>query len=277
MLMTIISALIGAIATTLISVFGNIISAPIDFWKPILLFIGTTIGGCALLILFAFVVTLPVNTKKPVNKPSKFYFALYNFVNEFLVVWSGARVKVKGETDLGEGPFLFVINHRSRFDTMILSVIFKKYRPLMVSKPSNFKIPIAGPAIHKSGFISMPKDDMKGSLEAVLKATDYIKGGYYSIGLCPEGTRNKNKRGLLPFKNGCLKIAMRANVPIVVITVEGTEKIAKNFPFKLTRVYFDVLKVINPDEYQGKTTNQVGDEIRSLMLNNISSYKKIED
>ncbi|MBR2933902.1 MAG: hypothetical protein IKC33_06280, partial [Clostridia bacterium] len=70
----------------------------------------------------------------------------------------------------------------------------------------------------------------------------------------------------------CFKIPLRANVPIVVTTIEGTEKIHKNFPFKRTRVYLDVLKVIKPCEYEGKTATVVGQEVRALMLENLKRY-----
>ncbi len=277
MLMTIISAIMGAGFTALITVLGGLYTDISDIWIPILLFIGCTVGSALLLIVLLFIATSFINVHKPVKKPSKFWFCMYNIVNSFLILWSGIDLKINEKEKLGEGPYMFVINHRSNFDTMIVSKVYKKYKPLMVSKPGNFKIPIAGPAIHKSGFLLMPKTDPKNALAVIGQAVDYLKEGEYSIGICPEGTRNKHRRDLLPFKNGCFKIALRAGVPIVVLCVNGTENITKNFPFKRTKVYLDLIKVIKPEEIENKHTSEIGEEVRALMYECINSYGPIEE
>lgn len=277
MLMTLISAIMGAALSALITVSCGLVTDFADIWIPILLFIGCTVGSAFLIIFVLFIATLFINTKKPVTKPSKVWFALYNMVNSFLIVWSGMDIKINEREKLGDGPYLFVVNHRSNFDPMIVSKVYKKYKPLMVSKPANFKIPIAGPAIHKSGFLLTPREDPKLALNTIAKAVGYLNQGEYSIGLCPEGTRNKHRRDLLPFKNGCLKIALRSGVPIVVLCLDGTEKVAKNFPFKRTKVYLDLIKVIKPEEIAGKHTAEVGEEIRNLMHDCIASHAPIEE
>lgn len=279
--MTLISAIIGIVCSLIITIANDLCAHVYDLWIPILLFLGFTIAGMLLMIVVIFIITLFVDMKKPVDKPSKFWFALYNFVNDYLVFWSGANVKICENEKLGKGPYLFVINHRSNFDTMIMSKYYKKHKILMVSKPGNFKIPIAGPAIKKSGFLSMPRDDARASLKVVLKSADYLKEENYSIGICPEGTRNKSGEGLLPFKNGCFKIAIKANVPIAVFCVSGTQKIHKNFPLKRTNVYFNLLKVITPEEYKGKSTTEIGNMVRDLMYDDLEKYepttRRIED
>lgn len=273
MFMTLLSAVLGAATAVLVTAQCGLFSGIKDIWIPLLLFIGFTVLAAALIILTLFIATLFVNKKKEQEKPDKVWFCLYNIVNSFLCFWSGMSVERTENEKLGDGPYFFVTNHRSNFDTMLISMYYKKYKPLMVSKPGNFNIPIAGPAIHKAGFLCMPKDDPRKSLTVVNKASEYLKEGEYSIGLCPEGTRNKDGIDLLPFKNGCFKMATKANAPIVVICINGTEKVHKNFPFKRTKVYFDLIKVIKPDEYQGKTTTEIGDEIRRLMLENINSHQ----
>lgn len=275
--MTITCAVIGALLSAVITVANNLYGGISDIWIPVCLFIAFTVAAAAVIILTVFFVSLFIDVKKPIKKPNKVWFAIYNFINSFLVLWSGVNLKITENEKLGKGPYLFVINHRSNFDTMIVSVLYKKYKPIMISKPDNFKIPVAGAAIHESGFLCMPRDDIRGALDVVNQAVSYLEEGEYSIGLCPEGTRNKHGRGLLPFKNGCLKIAVRAKVPIVVLCVDGTEKIHKNFPFKRTKVYFDLIKVITPEEYEGKNTAKLGEEISSLMLKTINSHQKIED
>lgn len=274
MLMTMLCAVIGAVIAAVITVFGNLVNDVSDIWIPVVLFLGCTVAVALVIIVSILIASLFINVKKPLKKISRFWWALYNFVNPFLIFWAGIDVKKTEYETLGDGPYLFVVNHRSNFDTMLISKYYRKYDILMVSKPGNFKIPIAGPAIYKSGFLCMPRNDPRGALNVVNKAVDYLKAGKYSIGICPEGTRNKTGIDLLPFKNGCLKMATRANVPIVVICINGTENVHKRFPFRRTKVYFDLIKVIQPEEYQGKSTNDLGAEISLLMQEKIDEHNK---
>ena len=73
----------------------------------------------------------------------------------------------------------------------------------------------------------------------------------------------------------CKVLIIRSTVR-VGYTREMAEKLHKNFPFKRTRVYFDLIKVIKPEEYEEKNTVKLGEEIGELMLKTINSHQKIE-
>lgn len=272
MLLTLVALGVGLVLAALLPALMGLVKSYVDLWIPVVIFVCGFAATVAVVFIFAILLGFTVNQKKPIKKPSRFFFFLYNLINSFLVLWSGARVVLKEDVKLDPSvSYFMVVNHRSKFDTMIMSVVYKKFKPLFVSKPENFKIIMAGPAIYKSGFMSMPKDDPKGAVKTVLKAVEYLKGGR-SVGICPEGTRNKENRNLLPFKNGCFKIPMRARAPIAVFTIEGTQKIHKNFPFVKTLVYLDLIKVITPEEYEGLTTGELGNRVRQMMLDNIDTY-----
>ena len=267
------SLILSAIGTVLITLLCGLLNSIKDIWIPLVIFVGIFIGIIGLVVLSWIPFALAVNTKEPIKKPSKFYYFLYDMAVDLFVFWSGAKVIINDNgIKLGEGPYFFTVNHRSKFDTMILNVIYKKQKIRFVAKTENFKIPIVGPVIYKSGFLQLKRDDNREALKTVLKAVEYLKNKEFSVGLCPEGTRNQQGRWILPFRSGCFKIPMRANVPIVVTTLDGTEKISKNFPFKRTKVYLDVLKVIEPSEYASKTATEVGVEVRSMMVENLKKY-----
>ena len=266
-------ALVGsATATFLIVYFGGLVGSFVDVWKPILLFAGLFIAFVALFFVFAFAVTAFIDIKKPIKKPSKFYTWLYYTVNAFLVRFFGVKLTVNGEAVPNE-PCVFIMNHRSNFDPMILSDKYKKNKILHVSKPGNFKIPIAGPAIHKAGFLAIDRANDREALKTILKAVDYVSQGY-SIGIFPEGTRNKDGLDLLPFRAGAFKIATKAKAPIVVIAAHGTQDIKHNFPLKRTAVTLDVLAVLRYEDYKDKTTAEISDTCAALMQADIDSKKQ---
>jgi 1-acyl-sn-glycerol-3-phosphate acyltransferase len=70
---------------------------------------------------------------------------------------------------------------------------------------------------------------------------------------------------LLPFHDGVFRIAQKAYAPVVVLTVRGTEKIKKNYPFHKTTFYFDVSAVYDKDTVKRTRTSELGAQIYNLM------------
>ena len=102
-------------------------------------------------------------------------------------------------------------------------------------------------------------------MTAINSAAEMLKEDAVSVGVYPEGTRSKTGE-LLPFHNGVFKIAQKANVPMVVSVIQGTEQIHRNFPFHHTDVYVDFIEVIPSEELAGKRTNVIGERVRADIL-----------
>ena len=80
----------------------------------------------------------------------------------------------------------------------------------------------------------------------------------------PEGTRSHGT-AMLPFHSGSFKIAQKAGVPIVVGTVEGTERIARNVPWRRSHVYVRIREVIPAETVKAATTNALTEDICGKM------------
>ena len=102
-------------------------------------------------------------------------------------------------------------------------------------------------------------------MKTILDAVDLIKRDEVSIVVYPEGTRSK-KFKLLKFHAGVFKIAQKANVPIVVATIQGGELVKDRYPFRRTHVYIDVLDVFDREKVKSHTTDELSNEARQLML-----------
>ena len=207
--------------------------------------LGILFGLFLLYALFLLVCSLFINPKKEYENHSRFYRALLNGATAFAMKIMRIRIHTNGLEKVPHDTknLLFVSNHRSNFDPIITWHIFKKWQPAFVSKASNFKIPIFGRFIRKCCFMAIDRENPRNALKTILKAAELLKKGKVSIGIYPEGTRSKECK-LLPFHNGVFKIAQKANADIVVLAVSGTEQIHKNYPFRHTDVYLDVLEVI---------------------------------
>ena len=178
------------------------------------------------------------------------------------------RVHVSGiEKIPKDTKVLFVSNHRSNFDPIITWYILKKWKIAFVSKPSNFKIPFFGRIIRKCCFMPIDRENPRNAIVTINKAAKLLKKQEVSIGIYPEGTRSKNGQ-LLPFHNGVFKIAQKAQMPLVVLSITGTEKISGRTPFQPTDVYLDVLEVFPGENIKEIKTETIGMMVRHLILTN---------
>ena len=268
-----IICLIESVVTTVIlTVFGGFVNGVQDIWKPVLLLVGLAIGYFVLFAVFAFFATAFIDVKKPIKKPSAFYNWLFLSYNAFLIRMFRVKLVVENGEIVPKEPSVFIMNHRSNLDPMLLVNKYKKRKLMLVSKPQNFKVPIAGPAIHKVGFLAIDRENDREALKTILKAIDYVSKGY-SIGIYPEGTRNKDGLDLLPFRAGAFKIATKAKAPIVVTAIHGTERIKKNFPLKPTEVTLNVIAVLRYDDYKDMTTAEISDRCAELIQADIDKRK----
>lgn len=223
-------------------------------------------------LYFAFleVLALLVDPNKEYNTHSRFYRNILNF-STGVVFWLGrVHFEVSGmEKVPADGRFLLVSNHKSNFDPLACWYIFRKYDIAFISKPANFKIPFFGRMIRKCCFMAIDRENARNALETIHRAVTLLDHDVVSIGAYPEGTRNKAPGyDLLPFRPGLLKIAQKAKVPIVVISMKGTPDI--RYFFRRNTVRLHVLETIPVEEVTACTTNALTDRIAAEMAADLS-------
>ncbi len=245
-------------------------------WYHILIFLGMCIAfifaGVLLYVVLLLVGSLCLNKKKEVNKVSRFYCMIVRETMIMLLFFSRARVHIEGKEKLPKDTkFLLVANHRSNYDPITSVVKFGRNDMIFVSKPENFNIPIAGAFMHKAGFIPIDRDNPKNALVTINKAAEYLKNQEASVGIFPEGTRNRTEETLLEFKNGAFKIATKAQVPIVVVAMKNMGQVKKNFPWKSTKVSAKIVDVITKEEVMASNTAELSKRARAAMLSYLES------
>lgn len=136
---------------------------------------------------------------------------------------TGTQVKVIGlEHVPKEGPVLFVGNHQGNFDIPIALGYLPK--PLgFISKIELQKLPLVNRWMERLECVFLDRKDLRQSLRAMNQAAEILKSGH-SMVIFPEGTRSKGPK-MGEFKPGSLKIAIKAGVPIVPFTINGSYQI----------------------------------------------------
>lgn len=236
--------------------------------------IGTFVGLIVVYLLFLFICTLFYDINKPVEgKAKKFHLWNVSQVVYGINRISGARPVYEGlELIPKDRRYILVANHLSNLDPMLFMTHLIRDKIMFISKPSNFKAPIAGPFIHMCKFLSIDRENAKNALETINTAAGFINSGELSVGLFPEGTRSKD--GVLhEFHEGVFMLARKTNAPIVVVTMKDTDKVHKNFPLKTTKVYAKVVRVIEPEEYKGKRTAEISSMVHDIISEDLYGAK----
>lgn len=229
------------------------------------------------LILLPFVILficgLFVNPKKEYDDDSKFFRFLLYTSTAFAIWLLRIRIHTTGIENIPEDTLpLFVSNHRSCYDPVLQWHVLKKWNPAFISKPENFKVPFFGRIIRKCCFLAIDRESPKKALLTINRAARLIKKGEVSIGVYPEGTRSKTCE-LLPMHSGVYLIAQKACVPIVVLTVTGTENIHKRTPFRASDIYIDVVDIISTEDVKAVKTDVLGERITAKMAEKLDSVK----
>ncbi len=264
--------IIIALSVVAAAVFSalNIVS-PVQLWILPVSFVVCVVGFSLLFWFLLWLCCFYVPVGKEYEKPSRFHLFLLNAAYWFVCSAARAKIHVTGLEKLPKDKrFLFVSNHLSRFDNMAQCVALRKEPLVFISKPSNFKIPIGRHLMTRCCYISIDRDSPKKAVKSIMKAAELISSGAASVGVYPEGHRGTSY-DLQEFKAGCFKAASKSGCPVVVSTICGTEKIHKNFPFRKTHIYIDILEVT---EIGSEKTTEFVPKIKSIMQNNLEKYKE---
>lgn len=155
-----------------------------------------------------------------------------------LVKFAGVTVVTTGEEKISaERSVLFVSNHQGNFDIPLLLGYIEKPKAF-IAKIELLKFPMINTWMTQMKCVFMDRSDVRQSLKVINQAATHLKEGY-SMVIFPEGTRSKGEN-LGEFKPGSLKLAVKAGVPIVPITISGSYKIMEQNGFKIQPAHVEI-------------------------------------
>ncbi|KAJ6014905.1 20S cyclosome subunit (BimA/Nuc2/Cdc27) [Penicillium herquei] len=135
---------------------------------------------------------------------------------------TGVRFEItEGEEYLSTRPAIFVGNHQTELDVLMLGHIFPPYCSV-TAKKSLRMVPFLGWFMWLSRTVFIDRANRATAMKAFDGAVDEMRTHRQSVFIFAEGTRSySDEPTLLPFKKGAFHLAVKAGVPIVPVVVEN--------------------------------------------------------
>lgn len=231
--------------------------------------------------ILLIIVTLPIYAVlllvKLFNKPAcaKASQAVVRVMFKVLMFTVGAKITVNGVENVPlDTPVLYAGNHRSYADIALAYMTAPNMVGFMAKKQIK-KVPGLNWWMANMNCLYLDREDVRKDLKTILVAIDKIKEGY-SIFVMPEGTRNHGEE-LLPFRDGCFKIAEKSGCPIVPVAVTRTDELYElHRPFiRSAKVTIRYGKPISTADMSREDKKMLSSKVRESLEELIEEDKKL--
>jgi 1-acyl-sn-glycerol-3-phosphate acyltransferase len=177
----------------------------------------------------------------------------------------GVEVDVRGLEDFDKnGTYIYMCNHVSNLDPAIVVPMIPRRTSVMVKKEL-FAVPLLSKAMMLASFVPVDRRNREAAIASMEHATDVMKAGV-NMTAFPEGTRSPDGK-LLPFKKGPFHLAMESGVPVLPMTIFGTEKMMPKNTWKIGKGKATLIfhPPISPKDFSDK------DELMKAVRDKIAS------
>lgn len=178
--------------------------------------------------LIGFCSSLP-KLNKFLKKPEKFTssekFKFLQIQAEKSLALVNINLNIKGKKNIPSEPVLFVVNHNSMLDSFILvSSVDRPIGCIIADEPIWRNMPIVSKWTQIIKCVYLNRKSNREGIKSIIQASENILSGH-SMAVFPEGdlTWIKDPNSLVAdFRNGALKIAYKANCPIVPLVIKNS-------------------------------------------------------
>lgn len=175
------------------------------------------------------------------------------------------RLHISGTEHMLPGQaYVIVSNHQSLADIPLVAHL--RVDAKWMGKAELFRIPVIGWMFTMSGEVPVERGDRRKAAQALLHCARYLKKGL-SLVFFPEGTRTRDGQ-VLPFNDGPFQLAIRENVPVLPLVVEGSGAALPRGTWIFRGTQDIHLRVLPPISAEGYTVKQNA-ILRDLVRNRI--------
>ncbi|WP_342252137.1 lysophospholipid acyltransferase family protein [Spiroplasma endosymbiont of Amphibalanus improvisus] len=237
------------------------------------------------MLYFKILITLPYflnmfrksrsMTKKILRNPNsveeeKRYIWIHR-INRYFLWLQGIKIVPHDYQNWIDKKCLIVANHQSNYDPSVLLRLndFKRVAPIaFIAKKELKTARIFKNFVQLIDVIFLDRENPRQAVEVLNKASNLIRIPRAMV-LFPEGTRSKSYE-VGEFKGSFLKIAQKANAPIIPVSIVNSFKARKK---KYVHIIFH--KPLKPSSFLTKNTEVLSKQLKETIVAGIEENKNI--
>jgi len=184
------------------------------------------------------------------------------------------KINVHGYDNIpSKGIVIFVVNHQSSFDPLILIQALKKQTgdSNVNNKMSVF---LAKKEINENKYFKnhaqllsthfIDRNKPKESLKTIIKLGKYARENKKNIVIFPEGTRS-NDGNLKEFKSGAFSLAKKEFIPIIPVTINNSLSASDKNRENILDIDVYFHKIIKPMTFISQDSKKISDRIKIVI------------
>ena len=179
------------------------------------------------------------------------------------------RIQISGRENLNANQvYVIVSNHQSLADIPVIAHL--KVDTKWLAKAELFQLPVVGWMLRMAGDVPIERSDRRNSAKALLQCARYLRR-HCSVVFFPEGTRSPDGQ-VLPFNEGPFQLAIREQVQILPIVVEGSGMALPRSSWIFGRtqnIYLRILEAVPVDGWNIKQSAALRDAVRQRIVDEL--------
>lgn len=172
-------------------------------------------------------------------------------------------------------PYVIVCNHLSHADVPIISRL--PWEMKWVAKKELFEIPVAGWMLQMADDIPVDRSNRRSRAEVLVRTRKVLKHDC-PVMFFPEGTRSHDGR-VHRFSKGPFGIAIREQVPILPMAIDGTQDALPKHSWKFkdpgTTMHLKVFDPIDTTGLSPDDADALRDEVRAQIVAQIATWREV--
>lgn len=183
------------------------------------------------------------------------------------------RIHVSGRENVEPGQvYVIVSNHQSLADIPVVAQL--KLDTKWLAKAELFKVPLVGWMLRMAGDIPVERADRSKSARTLAQCAQYLRQRC-SVVFFPEGTRSRDGE-VLPFAEGPFKLAIREQVSILPLVVEGSGNALPKHSWVFggrQDIHLHILEAVLVSGWDADQSAVLRDQVRQKIVDELSRMR----
>jgi 1-acyl-sn-glycerol-3-phosphate acyltransferase len=183
------------------------------------------------------------------------------------------RIRISGLENLqADGVYVIVSNHQSLADIPVISHL--RIDTKWLAKAELFRLPIVGWMLRMARDIPVERSDRGKSARALMRCAQCLRQ-QCSMVFFPEGRRSLDGQ-VLPFSEGPFKLAIREQVPILPLVVEGSGNALPKHSWVFgprQDIHLQVLPAVSVAGWEPSQSESLRDTVRQRIVDELGRLR----